>query len=74
MAFICHFERKFDMIIFLLEGYIIETCRNCKREIEGKLRQCPYCGILNPTVKLKDIFIGIAVVLIAMSIYMVLFT
>jgi len=40
----------------------------CKAEIESKIRQCPYCGTLNPTVKLKEIFIGIAGVLLFMSI------
>ncbi|WP_174247224.1 hypothetical protein [Arcobacter sp. LA11] len=40
----------------------------CKAEIESKIRQCPYCGTLNPTVKLKEIFIGIAGVLFFMSI------
>jgi len=43
-------------------------CRNCKREIETKLRRCYYCGILNPTVTLKEIFITIAGVLIVMGI------
>ena len=40
----------------------------CKRDIEPKKRQCPYCGTLNPTVKLKEIFITIAIVLAVMSI------
>ena len=44
-------------------------CRNCKREIQTKLRRCEYCGILNPTVTLKEIFITIAGVLIVMSIF-----
>jgi hypothetical protein len=50
------------------KGFIIATCKNCKNEIEPKRRQCPYCGILNPTVTLKDIFIGIGIVLFVMSI------
>jgi len=45
----------------------------CKAEIENKIKRCPYCGTLNPTVKLKDIWIGIAFVLGAMSIYMYFF-
>lgn len=45
-----------------------EPCRNCKSEIESKIRRCPYCGILNPTVKIKDIFIGIFFVLVVMYI------
>lgn len=43
-------------------------CKNCKQEIEAKRRQCPYCGILNPTVTLKDIAIAMAIVLGVMSI------
>jgi hypothetical protein len=46
-----------------------KPCRNCKSEIQTKLRRCPYCGILNPTVTLKEIFITIAGVLIVMSIF-----
>jgi len=45
----------------------------CKAEIENKIKRCPYCGTFNPTVKLKDIWIGIAFVLGAMSIYMYFF-
>ena len=58
------------MLLFqkLTKGQIIATCKNCKNEIEAKKRQCPYCGILNPTVTLKDIFIGITIVLFVMSI------
>ena len=39
------------------KGYIIENCRNCKREVVKKIKRCPYCGIMNPTVNLKDIFL-----------------
>ncbi len=46
----------------------LEPCRHCKSEIENKIRRCPYCGTLNPTVKIKDIFIGIFLVLFVMSI------
>jgi len=47
----------------------LEECRNCKSLIESKIRRCPYCGILNPTVKIKDVFITIFAVLAVMSIY-----
>ena len=50
------------------KGFIIATCKNCKNEIEAKKRQCPYCGILNPSVTLKDIFLALAFVLVVMSI------
>jgi len=43
-------------------------CRNCKREIEIKRRRCYYCGILNPTVTLKEIFITMAAVITVMAI------
>jgi hypothetical protein len=43
-------------------------CKNCKRDIPPKKRQCPYCGILNPTVTLKDIFLTLALVLVVMSV------
>lgn len=44
-------------------------CRNCKREIEIKKRRCYYCGILNPTVTLKEIFVTMAGVIIFMGIF-----
>ncbi len=43
-------------------------CKNCKREIEAKKRQCPFCGILNPTVTLKDVFVSLFIVLAIMSV------
>jgi RNA polymerase subunit RPABC4/transcription elongation factor Spt4 len=51
------------------EDIEIKPCRNCKSEIQTKLRRCPYCGILNPTVTIKEILITIAGVLIVMSIF-----
>lgn len=56
-------------IFSFLKGTIIENCRNCKREIESKIRRCPYCGILNPTIKIKDVWIGIAIVMAGMYAY-----
>lgn len=60
-----------SMLLFqeITKGQIIATCKNCKNEIEAKKRQCPYCGVLNPTVSLKDIFIGMAIVLFVMSLF-----
>lgn len=45
----------------------------CKNEVEPKIKRCPYCGTFNPTIKLKDIWIGIAAVLGVMSVYMFFF-
>lgn len=45
------------------------NCRNCKREVVKKIKRCPYCGIMNPTVSLKDIFLGIAFVLFVSGIF-----
>ena len=47
----------------------LEECRNCKSMVESKIKRCQYCGILNPTVKMKDIFITIAIVLVVMWLY-----
>jgi len=52
-----------------LENDKLEPCRNCKSEIEPKIRRCPYCGILNPTVKEKDIKITMLIVTAVMFIY-----
>jgi len=46
----------------------LRKCRNCTYDIEVGLRRCPYCGILNPTVTLKEIFITIFAIIIFMSI------
>jgi len=40
----------------------------CKREIKTKKSRCPYCGTFNPTVKIKEIFLGIAGVIFFMAI------
>lgn len=45
-----------------------KPCRNCKSEIQTKLRRCPYCGILNPTVTIKEILITTFWVIVVMSI------
>jgi hypothetical protein len=50
------------------KGCKTAPCRNCKREIEIKKRRCYYCGILNPTVTLKEIFVTMAGVVIFMAI------
>jgi len=47
----------------------LEECRNCKSLVESKTRRCQYCGILNPTVKVKDVFITIFAIIFVMSLY-----
>jgi len=47
----------------------MEPCRNCKSEVQSKIRRCPYCGILNPTVKIKDILLTIGVIVFVMGLY-----
>ena len=42
----------------------ITQCRNCKRDIRLNSRRCPYCGILNPTVKLKEIIITTVIMIV----------
>ena len=44
-------------------------CRNCYYDVKQGIRRCPYCGILNPTLKLKEIFIVIFGITVIMSIY-----
>ena len=47
----------------------LEECRNCKHEVKSKVGRCEYCGILNPTIKTKDIFKTIFAVLLVMAVY-----
>ena len=47
----------------------LEPCRNCKSDVASKIRRCPYCGILNPTVKVKDIIITMLLVTVVMFTY-----
>lgn len=48
-----------------------KKCRNCTYDVEIGLRRCPYCGILNPTVTLKEIFVTMGFILFisAIAIY-----
>lgn len=46
----------------------LEPCRNCKSDVESKTRRCPYCGILNPTVKVSEILVTIFAILMIMTI------
>ena len=47
----------------------MEECRNCKAEVKKGIRRCMYCGILNPTVTIKEVMKTMAVILIVMGIY-----
>ena len=46
-----------------------KRCRNCLYDVNNNIRRCPYCGILNPTIELKEIFITIITIVTIMSIY-----
>ena len=39
-------------------------CSNCNRYVKKGIRLCPYCGHLNPTLKVKDIIIASIALLI----------
>lgn len=52
-------------------GKHLVKCRNCKNDVEKKTRRCPYCGILNPTVTIKDVLITTAFVIVVMYSYVV---
>jgi len=60
MVFIFNMEEKLDNI---------EECRNCKYKVKKGIRRCPACGILNPTVKIIDVFKTIFIVIIVMTIF-----
>ncbi len=45
-----------------------EDCRNCSYKVIKGIRRCPYCGIMNPALKLKEVFFTIIVVLGVMSV------
>ncbi|MEA3384698.1 MAG: hypothetical protein U9Q20_08545 [Campylobacterota bacterium] len=49
-----------------MEKEHIVECRNCKSEIRKNSRRCPYCGILNPTVTIREVFNTIFVVIVVM--------
>jgi RNA polymerase subunit RPABC4/transcription elongation factor Spt4 len=48
---------------------ILEDCRNCKSQIKKGIRRCPYCGILNPTVKTSEVVKTIFIILFIMGIF-----
>lgn len=77
--YILHNAIKLQLVIKYISSFLLilfhfikekiikqEPCRYCKKEIDTKKRQCPYCGTLNPTVKKKEIIITMAVILVIM--------
>ena len=51
----------------------LELCRNCKSEVTPKIKRCPYCGVLNPTVKIKEIVITTLIMIVLIYGYGFLF-
>ena len=49
-----------------------KKCRNCLYNVTKGIRRCPYCGILNPTIEIKEIIITIFAIVTFMFIYSVL--
>jgi hypothetical protein len=47
----------------------LRKCRNCYYHVEKGIRRCPYCGILNPTLEQKEIWMMMLGVLFIMGIY-----
>lgn len=52
-----------------MENQNQKICRNCTSKVQKGIKRCPYCGILNPTLEIKEIIIGIFGVLVVMGIY-----
>ncbi len=52
-----------------MEDQNLKKCRNCYYEVKKGIRRCPYCGILNPTLELKEIFKIIFWILFIMALY-----
>ena len=44
-------------------------CRHCKSELDKRYGRCPYCGTLNPTVKVKEIIKTTVIIVILMFFY-----
>ncbi|MEA3513656.1 MAG: hypothetical protein U9R37_08650 [Campylobacterota bacterium] len=51
-----------------MEDKIVE-CRNCKSELKKGQGRCPYCGVLNPTVKVPEILITMFIIIFIMWIF-----
>ena len=44
-------------------------CRNCKSDVSKGSRRCKYCGILNPTVTIKEVLQTIFIIIVVMYIF-----
>lgn len=38
----------------------LKPCKECKKEVAANAPTCPHCGVKNPGVTTKDMFIGLA--------------
>ncbi len=45
------------------ENIKLEECKNCKNKVKKGVRLCPECGELNPTLRNKEIWTIIFVIL-----------
>jgi len=52
-----------------MEETNLKKCRNCTYDVKKGIRRCPYCGIVNPSVDIKDVFQMIFIVVLVMGIY-----
>ncbi len=52
-----------------MENQDLKKCRNCTYEVPKGIKRCPYCGILNPTLEMKEIILGIIGVVAVMALY-----
>jgi len=43
-------------------------CRNCKAKLKKSIRRCPYCGILNPTVTVKEVLTTTIIIVVILFI------
>ncbi len=56
-----------------MEKENLKKCRNCYYEVKKGIRRCPYCGIVNPTLELKEVFVMTLGVIAVLIIYSYLF-
>jgi len=54
------------------EDEVLVRCKNCSYDIKKGIRRCPYCGILNPTLEVKEVLVTIIAVLVIVFIISIL--